>query len=753
MSFQITQRAKAAADAVVKQPNIVLKIDGVDTIYGSASILRIVRIGDPGLEIGDDWVIGGFVADYNQLTSISLDGTTTSINQQLDIDKGRGSSVSSMEIGLIDFNQDITKLITPGYIVDDVLGRKVKVYLGFADNNTFPEDYIIIFRGIIDGIKADQGIVKLSIAHPDQKKRQTIFQKIDHALDGSITNSQTTITLDAAPDYLLSILGPNGMEDSSFTGYVQIDDEIIKYTGVSGFDLTGLVRGQLGTVAVSHDDEAAVTSFYRLQGNSVDLALKLMLSGWNGPFVEDVSITNFNRLPDTTLVENSLVFVGLDVFREYGIKVGDYVETFGSPNGSNNVSAWAQISAVNITDFGSYVVIDGVTFVDELASVATVSFRSQYDTLPSGCMMTPDEVDVTQHLNIQQLFLSNHNYDFYLKDTIDNGKEFIETEIYKPAGAYSLPRKSQASVGYFVGPLPSASSITIDRSNITNPDKIVTQRGINKNFFNEIVYRYEVPAVDTNDRKFLVTIVTFSATSLDRIPAGVRVLLVESQGMRKALLGQNLAQIASNRRIKRFQFGAEYFEGINVNYKVGYNMEIGDIIILDGDGLNILNSVDGNRERVPELFEVVNKRMNIKNGQVSLDLLQTGFQGNTRYGLVGPSSRIKTGISGTQFIIEKAYFSTFGSSEYLKWQRFPNCAVKVRSADFTTRYFQTTILSLSGNKVTVADNMGFIPVAGDIMELSQYDFTSVTDQIKLLYVHMQNSATFPSDGKDSYKML
>jgi hypothetical protein len=749
MAFQTSIRAQNAAEKIVKQPNLVVCFDGLDTKYGSAILLEIIRIGDPGLIIDGSWVIGGFREIDDQLNALSIENTTTQLKQQLEIDKGRGSSISSMELGLIDFDQEITQLISRGVLVTDLLGRKTKVYLGFADNTSFPEDYIVIFRGIVDDIKAEQGLVKLSIAHPDQKKRQRIYPKIETEVTSLVGIGDTTINVASTTGALLRASGPSGSPDTSFTSYVKINDEIISYTGLTATSFTGCTRAQFGTVAASHAVGDTVETYYRLQGNVIDLSLKLMLSGWQNYFATGVGVTHFNIDGEVNNTPNTIYFSGINIEEDYGLTVGDYITTTGASNGANNVSL-KEIVSVTVNELGSILEIDGVSFVDETDSAATVSFRSQYDSLPAGLRMSPDEVDVAEHLRVQQLFLSSFEYDFYLKDTIEKADEFIEQDLYKPAGAYSLPRKARSSVGYFIGPLPSASTKTIDKDVILNPDKLKTRRTINKNFFNTIVYKYEV---DPLEDKFLRGVITQSSTSLSDIPVGNRALVVEAKGMRQILSGLNLAQQASNRRLDRFKFGAEFMEGIDVTYERGYNLEIGDIIILDGEDLNLLNSAGGDRDKPPKFFEIVNKTLNIKTGKVSLDLVDTGFEGFKRYALVGPSSRIKFGISQTQFVIEEYYRSPFGASEYKKWERFKQPRIKVRSGDFTTRFAQSYIVSLSGNTVTVQDTFGFTPQAGDILELSDYDFTGVTDQIKLLYVHMQNAATFPSDGQDQYVQL
>jgi hypothetical protein len=65
-------------------------------------------------------------------------------------------------------------------------------------------------------------------------------------LDGGINDAVTTITLDST-------------DGLSAVGYVKIGTEIISYTGKTSTTLTGCLRGQAGTTAASHADNAAVS--------------------------------------------------------------------------------------------------------------------------------------------------------------------------------------------------------------------------------------------------------------------------------------------------------------------------------------------------------------------------------------------------------------------------------------------------------------------------------------------------------------
>lgn len=736
MAFELTETARLAALKRSITPNIVVEIDGLSSPIGSVAIDTAEVFGEPGLVFGGGAVFGGVTTIEDQQTLINLNGSSTSIQQQLNPDKGAGSSVSSMTISFVDLNGYMTNLISPGLVLDDLLGRKATVWLGF-DDTSYKEDYIIIHRGIISQIDSTAGLVNFDISHPDQKKRQDLFTKVSTELDGGINNSVTTITLAATANMFQKVLGPDSAYDSSFYSYVKIDDEIIQYDTISGNNIVGCTRGALGTVAASHDDEATVDTFYRLKGNVMDLALKLMLSGVQGNYVTGLDIEDF-QATDTLFIS------GENLAKTWGINIGDYITTIGASNGANNVSA-KQVSAITIVDGGVEITLSGVTFVSETGTSATFSVRSQYDTLPDGVAFGADEVDVYEHLRIQRLFLSSVIMDYYLKDTIV-AKDFIEDQIYNPVAAYSIPRKGQASLGYTSGPLPAADIKTLSSDNIYKPSSIVLKRGLAKNFYNSIVYKYDMQA---DEDKFISGTITIDATSLVRIPVGNRVYTVEADGLRTENSGAELAERFSNKRLGRYKFAAEYIEQVNVLYGTSFNMEIGDLVYLDNTSLFISNTQTGVRGGGTSFYEIVNKTFDIKTGSVKLSLVNTNYSVPTRGALMSPYSIVSSGTSSTVFTIQQTGNSVFGSNEGAKWSRYTLPAVKVVSTNYTTRNDNSIISSVVGNVITLASALSFTPQAGDLLIFDEYNNSTASQH--LVYGWM--SDTDFDDASMQYKMF
>lgn len=751
MPVQLTKNARLSAQALRKKPSIIIQFDGIDTIFGSSEALRVIRIGDPDLYIGDDWRIGipKSVRDQETVLTFNSDfgATSTKIEYTLNPDKGIGGSVSSLTFAFVDNEaDDILTIFTD----NEMLGRKCRVWLSpDGDNTSFPEDYIVIFRGIVDSLEAHAGGVLLNISHPDQKKRQTLFNTFETELNGSINNSTTSITLLSTTGLLTPVNGPTGSNDTSLKFYIRIDDEIIRYTGVSGSSLTGVSRAQLGTVANSHNDEASVKSFYTLEGNAIDLALKLMLSGWNTYYKTGVQLNSVEEISSELNVPNSILFRNTDLNEEYGLTVGDYVTVSGCTNGANNVTL-KEITDIIDTGNANYIVVDDVSFVTENdpPSGAVVAFRSKYDTLGEGLQMSPDEVDVTEHENLKSLFLSAFNYNFYLKDTVDNVKDFLEKEIYAPIACYSLPKDARSSVGYHIGPLPTTEVPTLNEKNVKDPSKISKMRSLGKNFYNTIIYKYDQDSIED---KFLKGEVYTNATSRAQIPVGTKSFIIESLGLRDG----STAQSSANRRLNRYAFAAEYFTSIKVLFKVGFNVDLGDLVILDGTNLKIADFDTGHRGSEAKLYQVISKSFDIRTGDISFGLVNTNYSTANRYALISPASYVKAGASSTQFTIKSSFDSKYDEDEYLKWNRFleaedSELVIRVRNSSYSVSA-TASVDRFQGNTVYLNESLGFTPSADMLMEFAGYPQASTN--IKLIYGFISEDASGFSNGDDPYRML
>lgn len=738
MTLELPARVQKTLTKTQKTPALAVIFEGIDEVFTSNPVYYYHLL-DDGELLDDGLTLDSYGVLTDQITAITFksggSSTTTKIDLKIDPDLGLGDSITSMKIGFVD---DRKNTILSYFQANEFLGKKVRVKMvPDVFGVLFPQDYITIFRGIVDEVIYESGTYQFSLSHPDQKKRQVIFVEHKAELTEALDNSETTISVDNASGFYQRIVGPDATEDTSFTAYIRIEDEVISFTGISGNDLTGCTRGALGTSAVSHDIETEVSSFYTLSGNCMDLALKIMLSGWEGPFVENVEITNI-------LATDELYFESRNLVDEYGLTAGDYITTTGASNGANNVTL-KEISAVNYDEASNSttLTINGVTFVEEEATTAVVDFRSRYDTLPSGLKMSPDEVDIAEHERLKSIFLTSASYTFYLKSTIENGKEFLSSEIYQPIACFSVPKNTKASVGYTIPPLPDEQLKTLSSTNVKDPQKIKHMRQIGRNFYNAILYKYNE---DVRESEFNAGYFLTSAESVARIPIGNKTFTIESKGLRAA----NLVTTAAERRLFRYKFAASQIQNLKTTFGDGFDIDIGDNIYIDSASLMIPDINSGATNFGTRLFQVIQKSLDIKTGDVTLVVLDTNFSGDARYGYISPASEISAVTDDKTFTIQTSYSAT--EAEYLKWANFSGAVIQVRNDDFSVT--ATGVLDIIGtdNVIKLVDDLAVTPSAGMFMEFADYD-AQTSANVKLLYTHITNGSADFGDGGSPYYMI
>ena len=738
MPFEISSRMLQNLSKQQKTPAIVVLFDEVETPFTSVPINTYTLL-DDGYFLDEGLFLDELAVLSTQISSISFSGgsnsTTTKIDYKIDPDYGFGESVTSLKLSFVN---DKKNTMIGQFNDKDFLGRKVRVKMTVdAPTAIFPRDYLTIFRGIVDEVSFQQGMLTMSVSHPDQKKRQTILVTHKTKLTAAITNSQTTIPVIDSAGFYYPITGPDGNIDAGFKCYMRIEDEIIQYTGNTLNDMTGCVRASLSTTAVSHVDESEVTSYYVIEGNAMDIALKLMLSGWGDSFVEAVPVS-------TIYATNTLVFDEADLVDQYGITVGDFITTTLATAGANNVTlkpitAIAYDEETNVTTL----TIGDVTFTNETVTSCVVAFRSQYDTYPSGLKMYPDEVDVAEHLFLKNSFLYSADYLFYIKDTIDDAKDFLAQEVYKPIACYSLPKNTQASVGYTIPPLPDIEIETLNTSNVIDPKKIKHFRQLGRNFYNTILYKYDEDELEDG---FNNGIVITDSDSTEQIKVGVKVFTIESKGLRAG----NIANSAAQRRLNRYRFAAAQIQGLRTNLKTGFKLDIGDSIIIDGDSLLIPDLSLGTTTFGTRLFQIVQKSIDIRTGEIQLTVLDTSFSLNARYGYISPSSEIVSVASDKQFTIQSSFSSEL--PEYKKWEKFKGATIKVRNADHSVSATGTLFSIGEDNVITLEANLASTPTAGMYLEFSDYD-DQASALVKLLYTHITDGSNNFADGGYPYYMI
>lgn len=749
MALDLTTRTRRALQDVSIEPNIIVRFEGLDIAFSTLTVKEFIRINDPGFFLGaEGYFVGGLFDLEPEKNRTILDGQSTSfsIQQQMNYDEGTSSSVSQINVGLIDEDQFVSALVSPGQLIDDMLGRQVQVYVTFGSVSFF-EDAILVFKGIVSAIDSGAGIIKFKVNHPDTKKKANVFKSVETRLVSNINSTQVSFDVEDASSFFM----PQG----SLKTYLRVGTELIRYTTISGNTISGMTRGSLGSTAVAHNAEEQVKVVYALEGNPLDLALELMMSGFGSdPVYENISITNFRQIGSSTLnIARAIYFEGVRLIEEYGVQIGDTITITGAANGANNGTF--SISNIVRTESGYYILVSSGSFVLETGSSAVMATFTQYNTLPDGLRMKPDEVDIEEHLKIKNFFHSATQFRLFIKEDAIEGKEFIDDQLYKPIACYALPRKAQASVGYTVGPIPGEDIVTLDITNIKDPRRVTISRSSARSFFNEVVYKYDdTPLLD--EERFTSGQIFISETSKNRIKGVNRTFVIESQGLRSDLNANNIIGSNANRILDRYKFGAETVS-LKTLLRDSAGIEIGDIVIADLSEIQTTDISKGNRDFEPRLFEVQNKTINLKTGDVELSLLDTGLNINTRFGLMSPTSNIAGVISQSQFVINAGsfYSAKFGLDEFVKWSKLisPASPLAVRIFNPSRSINESAVvIDVTDNTFTLRQPATVTLTAGLGIEFTDYDNVNTSVRQKLVFGYMTNDANF-ADGGFAYSML
>lgn len=738
-----------------KQLALVVKIEGIPYTFGISDTFQTVRYGDfgvtyglPGLVYGGLRKIGGPNGIGGLKPYVVLDSGLV-IQQRIEPEQGRGS-LGTVNLTMIDKNGELSYMIAPGNIVDEIMtSKQVTIYIGFQQTS-FPEDYVILYRGYITSLDCPPGVVKFQISDGTMKARQPVFDTPSTNLTDSIDDSTSIIPVVSTLGFYEQILGPDGSFDPIVHTYLLIDSEIMEY-GTSGiidsttFDVS---RGSLGSQPVVHDIDAQVTNTIMFgldadgQGvNFVTLALKLLLSGWGGNCETNIALAYIGYVPPSP-VTNAFVLNVDDAELDLGLTPGDYFTISGSAVSGNNVTGI--ITALGVLNSFTTIIYTDQTFAPELTTTGVAAFRSKYDTLPlvagSKCRMR--DVDVQTLEGLRSAYFSSGLYVVAIYyDAPVFAKDIIASDLMLPFGCYQISRYGRISMSVTKPPLPGVTGklVQLDVNTVLDPDKIhVTRATNNRTFYNQISYEYDYNVV----QGVFETIRYFIDTQSNNQFGQSLTLPIQSKGLRSRFGAGSVANIRGGALLTRYKSVALMIE-LTVNWSVGSLIEVSDIVLLTDNGnLKIMNFQTGFRNIGAQLFEVIDRQYNIAQGNVKLKLLGgLGFNQNSRFGLISPSSILADGSTGTLLRLTPSYGQTTVVEERSKWASYFGLPIVVHSSDYSVSG-TSTIIGFSSTDITALDispDLGFTPAAGYILEVANYPAgtnKNENSQYKALYAYV-----------------
>ncbi len=746
-----------------KEPVLVLEIEGVPFVLGSETISTTIRYDDPGVYYDGTYVYDGLrpLDPDKQKKLIDRKGSSSTISQKLEQWDGK-ASVETFNIRIVDYQKIVTNVCSPGNVIEDIVNRKVRVFYGFK-NISYPEDYALIFKGYINNVNISQGAVSFTFTDPSSKRKQVLFNGSTSSLTTAVSNVDTTFTLSSTENLYRTITNAVGYDDPTVNIGLLIDGkEIVTYANadiISGTQVN-VNRGQFGTTQVAHDANVEVKMFLFLNDNVVNIALKTMLSGWNGPYIESLKLRGIINTDDGFTVPNSVTFEqGVDVTRDYGVTAGDFMLLSGSPFGTNN----GTFLVSDIINNGRTVLVSSSSFTQENPSpgdIPTVAaFRSKYDVYPvtAGLGLTPDDVLVSQHEYIRQVFLK-YTMQFKIIGQEKSGKQWIEENLFKPSGAYSLTQGSRISMGVTHPPLSTDLTKFIGPSNVVSAKDIIVERGLNSRFFyNEVLFQYAYDPI-ANEFKRSFRVIDADAQARTR---QVSVLQLDCKGLPDDPASVTTMQQRAARILLRYKYAAETIE-LRTFFGTGHTIDAGDIVVLtdtDPPTLQIANTETGGRGIVGRVMEVQERSIDISQGQTKLKLLSNnGFSLTDRYGVISGASFVDSIYPNTNsvFKIKDSFGAIFPGAEYKKWSEYQGSMVRVHDQSYANDAEATFTLDASNPYlVHVSPSLPFVPGAGYVMEFAKYDdsSSSVAAAIKSQFVFLDPTATIFSASSPAVFVL
>ena len=713
MSVQLSVKANALLNQISIKPSIVLEIEGIDIIFGAAPVLKVLNWDDENASWDAGLFWDGSIEDTNARDWIELNSTTSSITQQIEPDKGSISSISTVNVSLIDKNGELSSLLALDNI-EEILGRKCTFSLGFAEGS-YPNDFQPVFRGVVVDFYTDAGTIMIGLASSNTLLRQAVLQNFVTELSGEINTTDTVLNLNDTVGLIES--------QDALTSYIRIDDELMLLDSIDSATQITVTRNQLNSTLDSHDDDTEVQAFYRLQGKPLELCLKLMLSNDNNDFFDSLDIPkSINIVSPTESIQNAIIFDYFDIEEKTGLTIGDSIKL----DSTLNTGTYTITGFETLENGDSYILVNE-TLVDESEYANTFCYKSKYNTLPSGAGlgMLTSEVDVKQFESIINQFGSNFvDVDAYVKDTIDDATEFIRETLFAQ-GLYLVFRKARTSVKFVVPPFTSEITKTIDIDSITNVNAIKQRRSTHKYLYNTYVYRYNQDSIDD---KFLSGKITVSELSSSRIKVGRKQLKIDAPSLRNNPSTTNMINNISNRLIDRYRYAPTYLDDISVLYKDGYPLEIGDVIPFGGSNTKFTDLQTGLKNLPLALYEVKNKSINIKTGEIKLSLLSTNFALNARYGVISLASYVDDGSTTTEIKLRVLNNVNEYVYEADKWESFIGDRVRIRSIDYTFDETRTILKRSDTNidAIVLDSPLSQVPQDGYVVEVPEYDPGSST---------------------------
>jgi len=332
--------------ALFKRPRYVIELafDSANTI-----LWYFTSHANTPLPVGGSNIIQGVIE--------GLSGTSQKLNPDL-----ANAVIGNINFSLIDRASVVTEALG-----DELqLGRstrrqRVRVYVGYEGLGW--DDFTLVQTQLVTRIAYQEGAYQFVCADVQREMRKDLFELAKTTLAASLSADATTIDVVSTAAFAMVAHGFSYSDaPGSTVGYVKLQDEVIRYTGLTPTQFTGCTRGALNTRPVEHtvdlsaaaDTRTPVEEYVFLEMPSVKLMYALLtgiLHGQGGA-----------TLPSTWHLGIPTSYVRLSDFTDIGVDLWDP---------SNDVAGF------NVR-FEGLEKTDGKKFIEEELALLTGVFMPVY---------------------------------------------------------------------------------------------------------------------------------------------------------------------------------------------------------------------------------------------------------------------------------------------------------------------------------------------------------------------------------------
>lgn len=699
------------------EPCIVAVIEGVPFRVGSKCLKDCLRVDNPGLYLDD--TISNYCLDDSEvyelcqdfdvrslgeglcldaalcldesvttdvgcLDCIDLDKSTSKVSESVRPDRGSASAISTFTLRIVDKNCEATRLISPNGYTDDLMGKRVDVYLdtcGLTDLSTFPDAWKRIFAGYVCEICSGPGYVDIKMCHPDSLKRRSIFDKCDGLTTNAYDPSAATpsVSVQAVPTcrFLLPADGFRTVLKLGEDNYVELGPDVPNPSD-GGFEFWSFVEFDTG-----YPIFAGGWADPNIEP-ATGLPWVLANPPGSGPFEWwpiDSTTGDFLINPDTGLpyyLPRNSTELGETINANIPYDISRYCD-----QGTEVLPAGTDVCPMYVLEGNPM----DIALKMMLSCPPGRDNGSVYNVYGDGLCLNEEDVDIEAHEFIRDNVLVGTEVCFYITDTIDDVRNFIEEQLYLPFGLSSTSKNSQASVNSQVSLFPGDQSvITLNEDKIKNCDKLKLRRSLNKFYFSEVIFKHTSNPCDGN-QTFLGGTISLDPTAANNF-IRTNTLTICSEGMRDDKGADTISNITANRLLERYGSGAEFIDGIDILFSCACTLQVGDLVKLDLRNMNVSDTQSFCRDTFNRFFEVYSKQINYKTGAARINVIDTGINGASKLALVAPA--IKDPIySGNEITTDE--FDKF----------CPNECVRVRTNDCTTYSQEFTVVSSADGLITL----------------------------------------------------